>query len=362
MATMKGNRIKVVDVFSGIGGLSHGFFLEGFDVVAGIDIDVSCKYGFEENNRSKFISKDVAEVTHQEIVRLYGKSSPRVLIGCAPCTPFSTLNLNRVVYGKSDEKWSSLDHFLRLVRKVRPEIVSMENVAELANGKKFPIFYRFVRSLKRNGYRVSYKVVDSSRYGVPQRRKRLVLLASLYGPILLVPETHPNNPVTVRETIGNLPPIREGQRSKSDILHRASKLSGLNKRRIVATPKDGGSATSWSRELLPRCYLKKKGQSYRSSVYGRMRWDEPAPTMTTHCHTLGTGRFGHPTQNRAISLREAARFQTFPDYYQFQDSGKLNASTVAQHIGNAVPVRLGQIIALSIKAHLAKLAQDRIKR
>jgi DNA (cytosine-5)-methyltransferase 1 len=362
MTMMIATKIKVVDVFSGIGGLSHGFFLEGFQVVAGIDIDETCKYGFEENNHSKFIPKDVARVTPRELKALYENSFPKVLIGCAPCTPFSTLNLNRALYSKSDEKWRSLDSFLRLVRKVRPEIVSMENVAELANGEKFPIFKRFVKTLERNGYRVSYKVVDSSKYGVPQRRKRLVLLASLLGPISLVSETHPNRPVTVRETIGDLPPIREGQTSKSDIMHRASKLSDLNKKRIIATPKDGGSATSWNRELLPKCYLKEKGQSYRSSVYGRMKWDEPSPTMTTHCHTLGTGRFGHPTQNRAISLREAARFQTFPDYYQFQDAGKLNVSTVAQHIGNAVPVRLGQIIAMSIKAHVAKFGQDKIKR
>ena len=153
MAMMRAAKIKVVDVFSGIGGLSHGFFLEGFEVVAGIDVDETCKYGFEENNRSKFIPKDVAEVTREELKGLYENSSPKVLIGCAPCTPFSTLNLNRAVY-KSDEKWGSLDSFLRLVRKVRPEIVSMENVAELANGRKFPIFNRFVRTLKKNGYRV----------------------------------------------------------------------------------------------------------------------------------------------------------------------------------------------------------------
>src|SRR5206468_3148492 len=145
-------------------------------------------------------------------------------------------------------------------------------------------------------------------------------------------------------------------------LHRSSKLSSLNKRRIAATPKNGGSATSWKRGLIPECYRRESGKSYMVTVYGRMRWNDPAPTMTTHCTTLGTGRFGHPTQNRAISLREAARFQTFPDYYQFQDAGRLNSSIVAQHIGNAVPVRLGQVIAMSIKAHVAKFGQDRIKR
>src|SRR5713101_6843239 len=127
---MRGTKIKVVDLFSGIGGLSHGFFVEGFDIVAGIDIDGTCKYGFEENNRSKFIQRDIAEVTPRELQELYKNNSPKVLIGCAPCTPFSTLNLNRAVYSRSDQKWRSLASFVRLVTKVRPEIVSMENVAE----------------------------------------------------------------------------------------------------------------------------------------------------------------------------------------------------------------------------------------
>src|SRR5437016_3873399 len=138
MRTMSTADYKVVDLFSGIGGLTHGFFLEGFDVVAGIDVDESCRYAFEQNNDVKFIGKDIAEVNPKELERLYGKSSGKILIGCAPCTPFSTLNLDRAVYQKSDEKWMSLDSFLRLIMKVSPEIVSMENVAQLANGEKFP--------------------------------------------------------------------------------------------------------------------------------------------------------------------------------------------------------------------------------
>lgn len=353
--------IQVIDLFSGIGGLTHGFVLEGFDVVAGIDIDESCRYGFEKNNNSTFIQKDIAEVSPEEIKRLYSKGSLKVLVGCAPCQPFSTLNLNRAVYKKSDAKWAALDSFLKLIEKVRPEIVSMENVAELANGKKFPIFERFVRTLKKEGYNVSYRVVDASKYGVPQKRKRLVLLASRLGPITLISETHSNSPITVRDVIKNLPPIQDGQISKTDPLHRASKLSNLNSKRIAATPKNGGSSKDWRKELLPNCFKKEGGKSYSSSVYGRMRWDEPAPTMTTHCNNLGTGRFGHPTQNRAISLREAARFQSFPDYYKFQEPGKMNVSRIAQYIGNAVPVRLGQIIAISIKKHLSEYGYGQAK-
>src|SRR5580658_5400604 len=345
--------IQVVDLFSGVGALTHGFIREGFEVVAGIDNDASCRYAFESNNRSKFILKDVAHVTADELVALYEKDSLRILIGCAPCQPFSSLNLNRAFYRDCDQKWALLDSFLKLITKVRPEIVSMENVAQLADAKKFPIFQRFVNTLQANGYHVSHRVVDASKYGVPQRRRRVVLLASRLGPISLIPSTHSRRPVTVRDSIGDLPPIRAGRANRSDMLHRASGLSELNRKRIAATPRNGGSARHWDRRLLPKCFKKKKGKSYKSSVYGRMRWDEPGPTVTTHCVTLGTGRFGHPSQGRAMSLREAARLQTFPDTYRFQEPGKLNISKVALHIGNAVPVRLARIIARSIKRHIS---------
>lgn len=344
----------MVDLFSGVGGLTHGFVREGLRVLAGIDTDKSCRYAFETNNRSKFILKDVAELTPAELAALYGPKSVRILIGCAPCQPFSSLNPNKTVYRNSDRKWALLDSFLKLVKGVLPEIVSMENVPQLADGKKFPIFGRFVKTLIASGYHVSYCIVDASKYGVPQRRRRLVLLASRLGPISLQPPTHVARPVTVRDSIGDLPPIRDGQASKSDPLHRASRLTEVNRRRMAATPKNGGSARHWNKRLLPECFRKKKGRSYKASVYGRMRWDEPGPTVTTHCVTLGTGRFGHPTQRRAMSLREAARLQTFPDTYVLQEPGDIRVTMIARHIGNAVPVRLARVIAKSVKAHLAK--------
>jgi DNA (cytosine-5)-methyltransferase 1 len=200
---------------------------------------------------------------------------------------------------------------------------------------------------------VSYRTVDVSRYGVPQKRKRLVLLASRLGEISLIPETHDkDNLVTVRDVIGKLRPIRDGQTDPNDPMHKASKLSDLNKRRIIATPKNGGNAKSWSKNLIPECYKKESGQTFMSSVYGRMRWDEPAPTMTTHCVSLGTGRYGHPTQNRAISLREAAIFQSFPNYYEFDEPDKISTTKIAKQIGNAVPVLLGRVIAKSIRQHI----------
>lgn len=349
-------KIRVIDLFCGIGGMTHGFVKQGFNVVAGIDIDQTCKYAYEKNNRAEFIHKDISEVKAEDMKDLFGDADIKILIGCAPCQPFSNLNLKRIKYTDTHERWNALEKFIALIREVKPEIVSMENVRELQDGKKFPIFSKFVRSLKSQGYKVSYKIVDASKYGVPQNRHRLVLLASRLGEIKLIPETHnEKNIVTVRKAIAKLPRIKDGQIHSKDFIHRASKLSPLNKKRIKATPKDGGSAKSWSRSLMLDCHKKESGKTYQSSVYGRMWWDKPGPTMTTHCVSLGTGRFGHPRQNRAISLREAALIQSFPKKYRFAESrDKVHMSWLSQHIGNAVPVKLGEVIAQSIRRHIRK--------
>ncbi len=349
--------VRVVDLFCGIGGLSHGLVLEGLNVVAGVDNDRSCKFAFEKNNDAVFIGKNIARFTAKELKKLYRGATTRVLVGCAPCQPYSALNKKRLVKKDAREHWYPLFRFMRLIRKVKPEIVSMENVPDLSNEKRYPVFSDFLRTLKDCGYSVTFKIVDSSHYGVPQRRKRLVLLASRLGPIDLVPETHDEDElVTVRDAIAGLPRLKDGSRNTKDPLHRASKLSPLNKKRIAATPKNGGSAKSWNRKLLLKCYRKKTGRSYMCTVYGRMKWDEPSPTMTTQCTVLGTGRFGHPSQNRAISLREAALLQSFPADYEFVGPDKLIVHKVSQHIGNAVPVLLGRSIGASLKKHLIEYA------
>jgi DNA (cytosine-5)-methyltransferase 1 len=349
-------KIRVVDLFCGVGALTHGMILEGLNVVAGVDNDLSCRFAFEKNNAARFIHKDISKFSSTELQRLYAGSSLKILIGCAPCQPFSSISKKGSAYKADDVRWRPLRRFIRLIKDVRPHIVSMENVPELLNKKKYRIFGELIRALNATGYTTAFKVVDVSRYGVPQRRKRLVLLASLLGKIECIPETHSEqNVVTVAHAIRRLRPLRDGEMDPSDPLHRASKLSARNKRRIVATPKNGGSAKNWPVALFPQCYRRKSGRSFMATVYGRMRWDQPAPTMTTHCVTLGTGRFGHPTQNRAISLREAARFQSFPDYYEFEDSQKIRTTRVAKQIGNAVPVLLGRVIAKSIKTHISSL-------
>jgi len=349
-------KIKVIDLFCGIGGLTHGFIKEGLDVIAGIDNDLGCKFGYEYNNRTTFIGKDILDVSAEEVTDLFGpcKNTIRVLAGCAPCQPFSKLNLKEI----TDKQLEPLGKFGQLIEEVEPDIVSMENVIGLADEKKYPIFRTFLDALGRKGYKYKYEIVNASEYGVPQDRKRLVLLASMFGNIALIKRTHKHKKITVRDVISDLEPIEDGEVSAIDPLHRARKLSPLNLRRIKATPHDGGNSGSWRKALILKCHKKKSGKTYKSTVYGRMRWDQPAPTMTTQCVGLGNGRFGHPEQDRAISLREAAILQTFPQNYKFVAPDKqIITAHVAKFIGNAVPVRLGAVIGRSIREHIEQYAR-----
>jgi DNA (cytosine-5)-methyltransferase 1 len=242
-----------------------------------------------------------------------------------------------------------------LIREVQPEIVSMENVPQLLNFKRGPVIKDFVAALEESGYHVSYQVVYSPDYGIPQTRKRLVLLASKLGQIAFISPTHgAKNYVTVRDVIGDLPPVEQGGTSPSDALHKASGLSELNLARIRQSV-PGGNWNDWDENLILECHRKNTGKTY-SGVYGRMKWDEPAPTITTQFFGLGSGRFGHPEQDRALTLREGALLQTFPQDYAFMETeGAPPApARIGKHIGNAVPVRLARMIAASIKVHLVE--------
>ncbi|MEM7509828.1 MAG: DNA (cytosine-5-)-methyltransferase [Bacteroidota bacterium] len=340
---------STVDLFCGIGGLTHGLELEGLNVVAGYDIDESCRYAYEANNRASFILKNAKEIQPHEILSLYTDRSKKILVGCAPCQPFSALTNRQDI---KDKKWDLLYYFSRLIKEVKPEIISMENVPTLKRFQKGKVFDNFVNKLEENGYYIHHSIVFCPDYGLPQNRSRLVLLASKLGPITLINPTHSqDNYKTVRDVIAHLPPIEDGEQHNHDRLHRSSKLSPLNKTRIQNTP-EGGSWKDWDEDLVLECHKKQSGKSY-SDVYGRMKWDQPSPTMTTKCTGLGNGRFGHPEQDRAISLREAALFQTFPQYYDFIEPKKgLKPTIISRHIGNAVPVDLGRVIAKSIKEHI----------
>ena len=351
--------ISAVDLFCGVGGLTYGLQQAGIKVNAGIDIDETCKYAYEKNNETQFIRKDVSTVTSEYLVSLYPENNIKLLVGCPPCQPFSShtrKNKNR----KSDEKWGLLANMQQLIEEVKPEIVSVENVPPI---RKQKVFINFVDKLQELGYHVYKEVVNCVDFGVPQARRRLVLIASIFGEIHLLAKTHHDlsdnsPPITVRKIIAELENITHGQVSEKDPLHRASKLGEINQKRIKhSTP--GGTWLDWDSDLRAECHKKPSGKTYKS-VYARMEWDKPAPTITTQFYNFGTGRFGHPEQHRALSLREGALLQTFPENYDFIDP-ELPASftRLGVHIGNAVPVQLATVIGLSIQKHLENVNDER---
>lgn len=344
--------IEVVDLFCGIGGLSYGLKRKGMKILAGYDLDWTCQYAYETNTGGVFYYKDVRNISGEEIKKLYSKkrNTIRVLAGCAPCQPFSSYAFKNK--NKDRNKYDLLYEFGRLVREVHSDVVTMENVPAIASFALKPVLADFVKTLRDEGYNVQYQVVYCPNYGIPQTRKRLVLLASRLGDIQLIPPTHTKDVyVTVRDVIANLPPLKAGQGCETDALHRCRALTPLNLQRLQATPY-GGSWRDWPEELMLDCHKKSSGKSF-GSVYGRMVWDEPAPTMTTLCTGIGNGRFGHPEQDRAISAREAALFQTFPITYKFfPNEQEVSLTKASRYIGNAVPPRLGEVIAESIKKHI----------
>jgi DNA (cytosine-5)-methyltransferase 1 len=343
-------RIKAVDLFCGAGGLTRGLEAAGINVVAGVDIDPACEYPFTANNRASFLLKSVEEIAGTDFADILKGYSFTLLAGCAPCQPFSSYRQGKS--GPADKRWDLLSQFARLVKEVQPDLVSMENVPLL---EKQAVFAKFVSSLKDDGFSVFHKVVDCADYGVPQHRQRLVLLASKHGPIeMIAPTVKKELYETVRDAIEELPPLAAGDMCPDDPLHQASELSPLNLKRIRAS-KAGGTWRDWDRKLVADCHKKKTGKTY-PSVYGRMGWDEPSPTMTTQFYGFGNGRFGHPHQNRAISLREGAILQSFPPNYKFVAKDEpIYIKTIGRLIGNAVPVKLGKAIGKSIIRHVQDL-------
>lgn len=339
---------SAVDLFCGVGGLTHGLIKAGIKVNAGIDTAESCRYSYEKNNDSLFIKKDIKEISSEYLRSLYPDNDIKILAGCAPCQPFST-HTQKVKDRKKDERWGLLNYFTSFVEDIKPEIVSMENVPQLA---KQTVFFDFLNKLASLNYYVSWQTVYCPDYGIPQTRKRLVLLASLFGEIKLLPETHtPETYRTVLQSIGTLPPIDAGSSLATDLLHKSSYLRETNLKRVKAS-KPGGTWKDWDVELRSPCHKRESGKSY-GGVYARMAWNKPSPTITTQFYNYGTGRFGHPEQDRALSLREGALLQTFPDYYDFINPDRpLSIKIVGRQIGNAIPIRLAIIIGRSIVKHL----------
>ncbi|MEE9385397.1 MAG: DNA cytosine methyltransferase [Nannocystaceae bacterium] len=337
-------RIGFVDLFCGAGGLSYGLAKAGLVPLAGYDIDSDCEYSYTANNHAEFVQEDLASTDPAEVRARFRGMDFSVLAGCAPCQPFSTYARTR---RSTDHRWRLLGRFGRIVAEAAPDVVTMENVEQLSHHNAFS---RFAGTLERLGYSVWWSVVRCADFGVPQTRKRLVLLASRRGDITLQRPQERQTPTAAR-AIGNQPPLAAGQQDPDDPLHRCCRLSSKNLERIRSS-EPGGSWRDWDKSLVAACHARATGDTY-PSVYGRMRWDEPAPTMTTQYFGFGNGRFGHPDQDRAISLREGALLQTFPRTYRFERGGELlSAVRLGRLIGNAVPPQLARHIGLAIRRHL----------
>lgn len=339
-----------VDLFCGAGGLTHGLMEAGVRVRAGVDFEEACRYPYETNHEGiEFHRADVAELDAGTVANWFGEATVRVLAGCAPCQPFSTyaLRYQKDENVEDDQRWSLLNHFGRLVRELLPDIVTMENVPTVT---KHSVFQTFRSTLEGLGYKVCVEVIDCADYGLPQRRNRTVLLASLRGHIELRGPLS-SEARTVADVIKEMPVLRHGGTNKVDRMHSASRLSDMNLERIKVS-KPGGTWRDWPKHLIAECHRRRTGSKY-PAVYGRMKYDEPAPTLTTQFYGFGNGRFGHPTQNRGLSLREGALLQGFPREYAFvPDEKPIQFKALGRMIGNAVPVDLGRVIGESIVDHV----------
>ncbi len=340
--------IEAVDLFCGAGGLTRGLEDAGVCVRAGFDIDPACQYPYDANNSATFVLQSVADLKADDINAWFTPGAVRLLAGCAPCQPFSTMANNATT--RDENKWGLLGEFARLVREVKPELVTMENVPRVTNHEPYQ---GFVAVLQELGYQVDARRLRCADLGIPQERRRFVLVASrLPGDIRL--DIEKANPVSVRDAIGRLPKLQAGEADASDPMHKARSLTPLNLQRMRASS-PGGTWHDWPDDLISACHKTVSGASYKS-VYARMSWDKPAPTITTQCYNFGTGRFGHPEQDRAITLREAAILQSFPDNYQFVPEGQpVQFSNVGRMIGNAVPPKLGYTVGKLLIKHLEDL-------
>lgn len=341
--------IKVFDFFSGCGGTSKGFELAGLDIQMAIDLDKDAALTYRNNfPKAKFFCEDIRSFTTDSLSPLASsrQNEPMLFCGCAPCQPFSKQKKEK---NDQDDRISLLLEFLRFIKFFLPEYVFVENVPGLQNvyGKSGP-FDIFVAELEKSRYEVKFDVISSQDYGVPQKRRRLVLIASRLGHISFPTPTHGEgriNPqyATVADKIRHLPPIEAGEVCSQDSNHRAAQLSALNLSRIKATP-EGGDRRHWPAHLGLECH---KDYAGHSDVYGRMNWRAPASGLTTRCISYSNGRFGHPEQDRAISVREAACLQTFPEDFVFLGS----LSSMARQIGNAVPVEVARVFGENFLNH-----------
>jgi DNA (cytosine-5)-methyltransferase 1 len=356
---MKNNStFTAVDLFAGGGGLTVGLKKAGFKVVGAVEIEEHALATYEANHKDvKTFCQDIRSLSGKELLAASPTGKIDLLAGCPPCQGFSSLTAK---YKKTDPRNFLIREMGRLVEEVRPNAIMMENVPGLTQ-KGHPLFNEFIRKIERLGYKVEHRVLQVADYGVPQSRRRLVLFAGLGYSIPFPEATHSKSPsgkqkawVTVKETIKDMPkPISldKALKEKNPMAydwHVVRKLSEENLARLKST-KAGECRTSIPEELRPKCHQNlSKGFG---NVYGRMSWNTVSPTMTGGCTTLSKGRFGHPSQNRTISVREAALLQTFPKNYKFNTP---YMDRVCNIIGNALPCTFAKAMSKAVLVEMKK--------
>jgi len=346
------NNYKVIDLFSGCGGSALGFKQADFYISVAVDNNkIACesfKLNFSDCN---VINEKIEFLSGKDLLKA-GKlknGDDVVIIACPPCQGFSSAR--RVNQRLEDPRNQLVLELIRIIGEIKPIGFIIENVPGLAGSTGKLLLNKVLKEIESFGYKYKYNIVDAADYGVPQHRKRLVVIGLMGDkePAFPIPTHHnPDMPnillppwKTVRNTISTLPPINAGETSINDPLHKSASLSERNMQRIKITEHDGGSRLTWPRQMWDKCHIDKKGHT---DVYGRMKWDSPSPAITGGCTMYSKGRYGHPEQDRAISLREAAKLQTFTDDFRFAG----NFGQISDQIGNAVPATLAKIIAETI--------------
>ena len=331
--------IKAIDFCCGAGGLTRGLLDAGVSVVAGLDNDERLRKTYERNNKpSRFIAGDLAQVEIDMLRADLGIDEDDVTLyaACTPCQPFSTLNTAK----GEDGRKSLLLEFGKIVAQHPPDFIIVENVPGLHNAFGLDIYQEFMAGIKAQRFCAASGLLDAKDYGVPQTRKRFILVAAKCRQPRLPVATTSHDPLTVRECIEKYPPLAAGERDAEIANHAARKLAPHHQRIVAAVPTDGGSrADVTDTSILLPCH--QRHPKAHKDVFGRMAWDAPSPTLTCRCTDVYCGRFIHPQQDRGISLREAAALQTFDDSYEFFGGSFLEQ---ARQIGNAVPVKLARAL------------------
>ncbi|MEO6685909.1 MAG: DNA cytosine methyltransferase [Dyadobacter sp.] len=341
---------KLIDFFCGAGGMSCGFSQAGVTIVGGIDIENQFRDTYLANNPgASFIAQDIIQYKPEQLeqdLKIEKFDDDLIFIGCSPCQYWSKINTNR---RQSYFTSNLLLDFQRFIKYFMPGHIVVENVPGLLNAKNNHVLLSFLDFLRFTGYKFEYQIIRTDHYGVPQRRKRFVLMATRTSNKINFPLPVEDSQLTVRNFIGEhngFPKIPAGHKDLTDNMHTTSDLSELNIRRLKKTSEDGGTREAWKDddELQIDAYKGKGGDKIFKTIYGRLFWDKPSSTITTRFIATSCGRFAHPEENRGLSLREGATLQTFPKNYKFVGG----LVSVAKQIGNAVPPEMARRIALSI--------------